>query len=85
VQSRFQTRSYFSYRDYNSESQKSFSKTDLNLEYKPNGLRVEFMLYLRNIEGQRIMLGATEYGAASVYRFQFAEPRTYGGRMTYKF
>jgi iron complex outermembrane receptor protein len=85
VQSHFQTRSYFSYRKYNSESEKSFSKTDLTLNYQPSGDSWSVLLYMRNLENKRVITDVTEYGSSQVYRFQFAEPRTYGARLTYRF
>lgn len=85
LQSHFQTRSYFSYRQYDSESQKAFSKTDITLNYAKPGAEWSLLFYVRNLEDKRILVDATEYGSANVYRLQFAEPRTYGARFTYNF
>lgn len=85
VQSRFQSRSYFSYRAYLSESEKAFSKTDLTLNYAPAGADWNVLLYLRNVENFRAIGEVTEYATTGVYRFQFGEPRTFGGRLTYRF
>jgi iron complex outermembrane receptor protein len=85
VQSHYQTRSYFSYRNYKSESEGAFTKTDFTLNYAPNDASWSVLVYLRNIENKRVITDVTEYASTSVYRFQFSEPRTYGARLTYKF
>jgi iron complex outermembrane receptor protein len=85
IQSHFQTRSYFTYRTYASESQKAFTKTDFTLSYEPNGASWSVMAYVRNIEDRRIYLDISEYPTSGVYRAQFAEPRTAGMRLNYRF
>ena len=86
IQSRFQSKSYFSYRNYATEQQKSYTKTDLMLTYVPSETSgFEISAYVRNIEDSVILTTSEEASYAGGYLVQFADPRTWGARVTYRF
>ncbi len=86
VQSRFQTKSYFSFRNYRTEMQKAYTKTDLMLTYVPSETSgFEISAYVRNIEDSTILTASEEASYAGGYLVQFADPRTWGARVSYHF
>ncbi|MBH0113809.1 TonB-dependent receptor [Novosphingobium sp. YJ-S2-02] len=86
VQSRFQSKSYFSFRNFDTEMQDSYTKTDLMLTYVPSDSSpFEVSAYVRNIEDTVILTTSEEAGYAGGYLVQFADPRTWGARVTYRF
>jgi iron complex outermembrane receptor protein len=86
VQSRYQTKSYFSFRNFETEKQDGYTKTDLMLTYKPDAdMGLELSAYVRNIENSVILTTSEEASYAGGYLVQFADPRTYGARVTYRF
>ncbi|MCX7285543.1 MAG: TonB-dependent receptor [Novosphingobium sp.] len=86
VQSRYQSRSFFSFRNINTEKQDAYSKTDLLLTYTPESRKgLSLSAYVRNIEDSVILTTSEEAGYAGGYLVQFADPRTWGVRVNYAF
>ena len=85
VQSRFQSRSYFSFRNIAQEQQDEYTKTDFSITYVPEGSGLSLSAYVRNIEDSTILTTAEEASYAGGYLVQFADPRTWGARVAYRF
>ncbi len=86
AQSRYQSKSFFSFRNIGTEMQKGYTKTDLMLTYVPNEASgFEISAYVRNIENSVILTTSEEAAYAGGYLVQFGDPRTYGARVTYRF
>lgn len=85
VQSRYQSKSYFTFFNRASEQQKSYTRTDATLTYSRENWPVTIGVYGRNLENSRILTASEEAGYAGGYLVQFAAPRTYGVRLTYAF
>ncbi|MBA4355337.1 MAG: TonB-dependent receptor, partial [Novosphingobium sp.] len=79
-----QTKSFFSFRNFETEKQDSYTKTDFLLTYAPeNAKGLSVSAYVRNIENSVILTTSEEAGYASGYLVQFADPRTFGVRLGY--
>lgn len=85
IQSRYQTKSFFSFRNSAAEQQKAYTKTDLNVTYEPDQSNFVISAYVRNIEDSTILTTSEEAAYAGGYLVQFADPRTWGVRVSYKF
>ena len=85
AQSRYQSKSYFTFLNRPQEQQKSYSKTDLLLTYTPEKGPWSATLYVRNLENSTILTASEEAGYAGGYLLQFGAPRTYGARVTLSF
>ena len=85
VQSRFQSRSFFSFRNIAQEQQDEYTKTDFSITYVPAGAGLSLSAYVRNIEDSTILTTAEEASYAGGYLVQFADPRTWGGRVSVRF
>jgi len=76
--------SYFTeFFNYNDSKQKSFTKTDLSLEYAPHDGYWSLQLFARNIEDKRTLTYGSfvSAGPDDIYDWQFGTPRTYGVRL----
>jgi iron complex outermembrane receptor protein len=83
IQTRYQDKSYFTPRNYNTEAQDPYTKTDILLTFVPTQSRFSISAYVRNLEDSTILTNSTEAGYAGGYLVQFAEPRTFGFRVAY--
>ncbi|HWU01503.1 MAG TPA: TonB-dependent receptor [Novosphingobium sp.] len=85
IQTHYQTSTYFTIYADAAESQKAYTKTDATLTYAPDGGHYTVGLYVRNLENSVILTANEAAGYANAYLVQFADPRTFGGRVTYNF
>ncbi|WP_164852645.1 TonB-dependent receptor [Novosphingobium umbonatum] len=85
VQSRYQSKSYFGFENKNFQLQKAYTKTDLILSYTPEGKGFSASAYVYNLENSTILTTSEAAGYAGGYLVQFADPRTYGVRLSYSF
>ena len=68
-----------------SEHQDEYTRTDLSLSYAPDAYPVTIQAYVRNIENSVVLTEASlNTGIYSAIRSQYAPPRTYGVRATYR-
>jgi len=65
-------------------NQKSFTKTDLNLNWTSLNGDWNGQVYVHNLEDEEIMIEATRFGG-NVAIADFAPPRTFGFRLGYRF
>jgi len=84
VQTHYESESYFSVQNNDSDKQKAYTKTDLLVTYKPPTERWELQGYVRNLEDSLILTNSADASSTAflTYRYQFAAPRTYGVRWT---
>lgn len=86
IQSRYQSKSCFTFRNFETEKQDSYTKTDFMLTYTPDAKKgLSVSAYVRNIEDSVILTTSEEAGYAGGYLVQFADPRTWGVRLSYAF
>lgn len=85
AQTRYQSKSYFTFLNRASEQQKAYTKTDVTVTYAHEDWPVTISLFGRNLENSRILTTSEEAGYAGGYLVQYAAPRTYGARLAFKF
>jgi iron complex outermembrane receptor protein len=85
VQTRYQSKSYFTFFNTAAEQQPGYWKSDAQITYAPDDGPFSITAYVRNIEDNTILTANSNAGYASAYLVQFAAPRTYGARLTYSF
>ena len=85
AQTRYQSKTFFTYRNSEAEKMSSYTKTDLSLSYTPDTGPWSVMLFVRNLEDNRVLTDSEEAGYAGGYIVQFSDPRTYGGRISVHF
>lgn len=85
VQTRYQTKTYFTFFNTAAEQQGAYWKSDAQITYVPNNGPFSIAAYVRNIENNTILTANAEAGYAGGYLVQFAPPRTYGARLSYSF
>jgi len=73
--------------NWNDDRQKSFTQTDVSLEYVPADAWWSVQLFARNLEDKRELTYAafTSAGPDDIYNWQFGAPRTYGVRLAVDF
>jgi len=85
VQTRYQTKSYFGFENAPYELQKAYTKTDLILSYATLGKGFSASAFVYNVENSTILTDSEAASYAGGYLVQFADPRTWGVRLTYAF
>lgn len=85
VQTRYQTKTYFTFYNTPAEQQGAYWKSDAQITYVPDNGPFSITAYVRNIENNTILTANAEAGYAGAYLVQFAPPRTYGARLSYAF
>lgn len=85
AQTRYQSKSYFTFLNRASEQQKAYTKTDVTLTYSKDNWPMTISAYVRNLENSRILTSSEEAGYAGGYLVQYAAPRTYGARLAFHF
>ncbi|EJL33537.1 TonB-dependent receptor [Novosphingobium sp. AP12] len=85
VQTRYQTKTYFTFFNTDAEQQGAYWKSDAQITYTPDDGPFSITAYVRNIEDNTILTANAEAGYAGGYLVQFAAPRTYGARLSYSF
>jgi iron complex outermembrane receptor protein len=85
VQTRYQTKTYFTFFNTAAEQQGAYWKSDAQITYVPDNGPFAITAYVRNIEDNTILTSNSNAGYAGAYLVQFAPPRTYGARLSYSF
>ena len=85
VQTRYQSRSYFTILNRALEQQDSYWKTDATLTIASVDGPWSLTVFGRNLEDSTILTSSGEAGYAGGYLVQFAPPRTYGARLAFSF
>ena len=85
IQSQYQSEQWMSFYNRASEYQEAYTRTDLSLSYAPDAYPVTIQAYVRNLENSVVLTEASlNTGIYSAIRSQYAPPRTYGVRATYR-
>lgn len=80
ILSAYKSRTYLEPANYVSSSQAPYTKTDISLTYESPEKNWDITAYVRNLEDKKTLRFAA-FGFSSgnsIYRYQFAEPRTFG-------
>lgn len=85
VQSRYQSKTWFTITNDRAEMQESYTKTDVLVTYESADERWSLTVYGRNLEDSTILTSAGFAGYADGYLLQFGAPRTYGARFDFRF
>jgi iron complex outermembrane receptor protein len=83
-QTQFQTEQFLSIYNFRATKQSAFSRSDFTLTYDFPGNAISIQGFVRNIEDQRIIVAADPDSTAGGFLYQFAAPRTYGARLSWK-
>ncbi|AOR79227.1 TonB-dependent receptor [Novosphingobium resinovorum] len=83
AQTHIESKSYFSFYNWDSEKQSGYTKSDLMLTYKPADKAWSVEAYVRNLEDKLILTGTGP--ASTQIAYQYAAPRTYGIRASFDF
>lgn len=84
VQTHLESASYNTFFNYPDDRQAGYSRSDAFLTWTPATGKWEVQAYGRNLEDRRIILSASEQPLFGTYVYQFADPRTYGLRISTK-
>jgi iron complex outermembrane receptor protein len=82
VQTHLESASYNTFFNYPDDRQAGYSRSDAFLTWTPIAGKWEVQAYGRNLEDRRIIISASEQPLFGTYVYQFAEPRTYGLRIS---
>jgi iron complex outermembrane receptor protein len=84
VQTHFESKSYLSPQNIDSDRQDAYTKTDLIIAYSPPSKKWQLQAYVRNIEDSLVLTNSADASSTTflTYRYQFAAPRTFGTRLT---
>jgi iron complex outermembrane receptor protein len=85
--SRYKSSYYLDIFNYHDAHQKSYTQTDLSLEYKPDNGHFTVQAFVRNLENKRPVVFSGYIAAANddIINWQFGPPRTYGVRLAVDF
>lgn len=84
AQTQYRSEQWMSYFNRSTERQGSYTRTDLSLEYVPDNTTLSVQAYVRNLENAVVLTEAAQSGLYGAIRSQYAPPRTYGARVTYR-
>lgn len=84
VQTQYRSDQWMSFFNRATEKQKAYTRTDLSLEYSPDGAAWSIQGYVRNLENSVVLTEAAQSGLYNAIRSTYAPPRTYGARLNYK-
>ncbi|WP_165799686.1 TonB-dependent receptor [Sphingomonas oleivorans] len=84
VQTQLQSESHLSIYNFEADRQAPYSRSDVVLTYTPANSPFSIQAYVRNLEDSRVLTAATPNFTGN-WLYQFAPPRTYGGRVSVKF
>jgi iron complex outermembrane receptor protein len=85
VQTHIETSSYLTVNNNPDDRQGSYSRSDAMLTYAPADNEWSLEAYGKNLENKAIIISAQENGLWGTYNYQFADPRTYGLRVSTRF
>lgn len=85
VQFRYVTAQNFTFYNYDSDRQKPYTITNLTLNYRPADTGWDVELFLRNAFNVVAFSGAGENDRGFDYAYSYVAPRTFGGRVSFRF
>ena len=84
IQSHIESASYNTFFNYADDRQGGYARTDAFMTWTPTAAKWEVQAYGRNLSNKRIIVSASEQPLFGTYVYQFADPRTYGLRISTK-
>ncbi|WP_159874321.1 TonB-dependent receptor [Novosphingobium sp. 9U] len=84
AQTQYRSEQWMSYFNRSTERQDAYTRTDLSLEYVPDDTNLSIQGYVRNLENSVVLTEAAQSGLYGAIRSQYAPPRTYGVRATFR-
>ncbi|WP_375194281.1 TonB-dependent receptor [Sphingobium sp.] len=84
AQTQYRSMQWMTFLNRATERQDGYTRTDLSLEYKPDGTDLSIQAYVRNLENSVVLTEAAQSGLYGAIRSQYAPPRTYGARLTFR-
>ncbi|WCT73085.1 TonB-dependent receptor [Sphingomonas naphthae] len=87
LQTHIESETYFTFFNRGTDRQGGYHRSDFTLTYKPRSGAWQVDAFVRNIEDKLILSYAFDPTGAtrSAYVYQYAPPRTFGGRVTVNF
>lgn len=85
VQTRYQSKSFFTILNRPQEQQDDYWRSDATLTIQPDDGPWQLQFYGRNLEDSVVLTTSGEAAYADGYLIQFAPPRTYGVRLSFDF
>ena len=87
VNTTFKSAYFTDFYNYRDATQKAFTNTELNLEYRPENKRFSIQGFVKNLENIRPLTygGFISAGRDDVFNWSFGAPRTYGVRLSADF
>jgi iron complex outermembrane receptor protein len=85
AQTHYETKSYFTFYNFDADSQPEYTRSDAILSYTSPSKAWTVRGFVRNIENKLILASAQDPSVTNylAYRYQYQAPRTYGVRLTY--
>lgn len=84
AQTQYRSEQWMSFFNRATERQGAYTRTDLSLEYVPDNTELSVQAFVRNLENSVVLTEAAQNGLYGAIRSQYAPPRTYGARVTYR-
>ncbi|OAN56531.1 TonB-dependent receptor [Sphingobium sp. TCM1] len=84
AQTQYRSMQWMTFLNRATERQDAYTRTDLSLEYRPDGTDLSVQVYVRNLENSVVLTEASQSGLYGAIRSQYAPPRTYGARLTFR-
>ena len=84
ISTKYQSKQYFTFFNRPDDTQKGYAITNLLLTYAPNDSGWQLQGYINNLSDKRAFSSAGPNDRNFVYSYQFMPPRTYGGRISYR-
>lgn len=87
ILSAYKSKAYLEAANYKSSAQPGYTRSDITLTYEAPEKNWDISVFVRNVENKRTLrFAAFGFSAGqSVYRYQFAEPRTFGATGSVRF
>lgn len=84
VQTKYQTEQFYTFFNRPDDKQDSYATVNFLGTYAPNGSPWQFQAYVNNLSDEVVFSNAGPNDRAFVYAYTYQAPRTYGGRVSYK-
>ncbi len=84
VQTKYQTEQFYTFFNRPDDTQESYATVNFLGTYVPNGSSWQIQLYVNNLSDETVFSNAGPNDRGHVYAYTYQPPRTYGGRVSYK-
>ncbi|MEQ1579756.1 MAG: TonB-dependent receptor [Steroidobacteraceae bacterium] len=84
VQTKYQTEQFYTFFNRPDDMQKAYATINFLATYAPTGSPWQFQAYVNNLSNETVFSNAGPNDRSFVYSYTYQAPRTYGGRVSYK-